>query len=139
MSLAAKITIRVSALAVAGVVALAASACASLGGATPEPAAVEPAASATPPAGATPGEDEPLTELPAWARGTTWLIYPEGFRCSGTEGCGNDYVATFGEPGGVLPDGVEYYDPATHDYNPATNTGMVFPEGHDLVVPAPEQ
>lgn len=57
-----------------------------------------------------------LTELPAWAREyNLWLVYPEGFKCSGTEGCPNDYRSSFGEPGPVLPEGVEYYDPAKHD------------------------
>jgi hypothetical protein len=57
-----------------------------------------------------------LTALPEWARSSTpWLIYPEGFTCSGTEGCPNDYRAAFGEPGPVLPDGVEYYDSAKDD------------------------
>jgi hypothetical protein len=56
-----------------------------------------------------------LTELPEWAQGTTWLIYPDGMKCFGTEGCPNDYRALIGEPGPVLPDGVEYYDPAKHD------------------------
>lgn len=57
-----------------------------------------------------------LTELPAWALDSIpWLIYPDGMECSGTEGCPNDYRAFFGEPGPVLPDDVEYYDPAKHD------------------------
>lgn len=55
-------------------------------------------------------------ELPEWAQGhQVWLIYPDGFECGGTEGCPNDYRALIGEPGPVLPDGVEYYDPAKHD------------------------
>lgn len=59
-----------------------------------------------------------LTELPAWAQENhqVWLVYPEGFKCWGTEGCGNDYRVWFGEPGPVLPDGVEYYDPAIHTW-----------------------
>ncbi|WP_341975414.1 hypothetical protein LTA6_000028 [Microbacterium sp. LTA6] len=58
-----------------------------------------------------------LTALPAWAlESTPWLVYPEGFKCWGTEGCGNDYRAFFGNPGPVLPDGVEYYDPAIHSW-----------------------
>ncbi|WP_298860784.1 hypothetical protein [Microbacterium sp.] len=57
-----------------------------------------------------------LTELPAWAKDSgPWLIYPDGMKCYGTEGCPNDYRALIGEPGPVLPDGVEYYDPAKHD------------------------
>ena len=66
-----------------------------------------------------------LTELPDWAQGSTWLIYPEGFRCSGTEGCPNSYRHTFGEPGPVLPAGVEYYEPAKHD------CVLVAPAGED--------
>lgn len=57
-----------------------------------------------------------VTELPGWARDSRpWLIYPEGFECWGTEGCPNDFRALIGEPGPVLPEGVEYYDPAKHD------------------------
>lgn len=59
---------------------------------------------------------EYLTELPEWALASSpWLIYPDGFECSGTEGCPNDYRSLIGEPGPVLPEGVEYYDPAKHD------------------------
>lgn len=61
--------------------------------------------------------ETPLTELPEWARdGTVWIVYPEGFMCSGTEGCPNDYRAWFGEPGAVLPKGAEHYDPAVHTW-----------------------
>ncbi|UVD40587.1 membrane protein [Microbacterium phage Figueroism] len=56
----------------------------------------------------------PVPELPEWAQGTTWLVYPEGFQCWGTEGCPNSY-RSIAEPGPVLPEGVEYYDPAKHD------------------------
>jgi hypothetical protein len=57
-----------------------------------------------------------VTELPEWALASSpWLIYPDGFECYGTEGCPNDFRALIGEPGPVLPDGVEYYDPAKHD------------------------
>ncbi|CAH0149938.1 hypothetical protein SRABI121_01229 [Microbacterium sp. Bi121] len=58
-----------------------------------------------------------LTELPDWAKEghALWLIYPDGFKCGGTEGCPNDYRALIGEPGPVLPEGVEYYDSAKHD------------------------
>lgn len=75
--------------------------------------AAEP--TSTPTATATPTPAY-LSELPAWALGTgmPWFIYPDGFECSGTEGCPNDYRAFFGEPGPVLPEGVEYYDPAIH-------------------------
>lgn len=53
------------------------------------------------------------TPLPNWAQGTTWIVYPKGLKCAGTEGCPNDYRAIFGEPGSVLPKGVRLYDPAT--------------------------
>ena len=94
-----------------------------------------PAASAeTPVATAMPSQSEPtpspsyLTELPEWAReNSTWLVYPDGFECSGTEGCPNDYRATFGEPGPVLPEGVEYYDSAKHD------CVLVAPAGKDCM------
>ncbi|URC17888.1 membrane protein [Microbacterium phage Endor] len=56
-----------------------------------------------------------LPELAQQYPDSTWLIYPEGFRCYGTEGCPNDYLAIGGEVGPVLPEGVEYYDPAKHD------------------------
>lgn len=57
-----------------------------------------------------------VTELPDWAKGDAiWLIYPDGFKCSGTEGCPNDFRRLIGEPGPVLPEGVEYYDSAKHD------------------------
>lgn len=81
--------------------------------ATTTPQAAEP--TATPSASPTPTPTY-LTELPKWALGTgmPWFIYPDGFECAGTEGCPNDYRAAFGEPGPVLPDGVEYYDPAIH-------------------------
>lgn len=52
--------------------------------------------------------------LPDWAQEMSWIIYPPGFECAGTEGCGNDYVLTFGAPGEVLPENVEHYDPAVH-------------------------
>lgn len=55
-------------------------------------------------------------QLPEWARGNSdWLIYPEGMECEGTEGCPNDYRAFFGEPGSLLPEGVQYYDADKHD------------------------
>lgn len=56
-----------------------------------------------------------------------WLVYPAGFQCQGTEGCPNNFVSTYGDPGSVLPEGVEYYDPIKHNYNRATGSGMVFP------------
>lgn len=66
-----------------------------------------------------------LTELPAWAKEyKLWLVYPEGFKCSGTEGCPNDYRALIGEPGPVLPEGVEYYDPAKHECTFAAPAGV---------------
>lgn len=64
-------------------------------------------------------------EMPGWAQEMHWFIYPDGFECAGTEGCGNDYVSTFGEPGPVLPDNVEYYDPEKHECT------VVFPAGVD--------
>lgn len=58
-----------------------------------------------------------LTELPEWARESgPWIVYPEGFECAGTEGCPNDYRASFGLPGPTLPEGAEYYDPVKHSY-----------------------
>ncbi|KAF2412530.1 hypothetical protein B1729_14555 [Microbacterium sp. B35-04] len=77
------------------------------------PQAAEP--SSTPTASPTPTPTQTyLTELPEWAEGT-WLVYPDGMECFGTEGCPNDYRAFFGEPGPVLPERVVYYDPAQHD------------------------
>lgn len=71
--------------------------------------------STTPTASATPTPAY-ATELPEWAQGSApWLIYPDGFECSGTEGCPNSFRSILGEPGPVLPEGVEYYDPAKHD------------------------
>lgn len=80
--------------------------------ATTAPQAADP----TPTPSATPTPDY-LTELPAWAKENhgLWLVYPDGFKCSGTEGCPNDYRVFFGEPGPVLPEHVEYYDSAKHD------------------------
>lgn len=63
----------------------------------------------------TPSPTPTPAQMPAWAQEMWWLIYPDGMRCYGTEGCPNDYVSMFGEPGAVLPDNVEYYDPAKHD------------------------
>jgi len=74
-----------------------------LAGCTAAPQSVEPTPTPT------------VTQLPAWAQGTTWLIYPDGFECWGTEGCPNSYRASFGEPPAVLPANVVYYDPAKHD------------------------
>lgn len=57
-----------------------------------------------------------VTELPEWAKDASpWLIYPDGMECYGTEGCPNDFRLLIGEPGPVLPEGVEYYDPEKHD------------------------
>lgn len=71
-----------------------------------------------------------LTELPAWAKEMSlWLVCPEGFKCSGTEGCPNDYRSPFGDPGPVLPERVEYYDPAKHDCT------FVAPSGVDCTKP----
>lgn len=83
--------------------------------ATPAPT-VEPAG----PTGAPEPTDGPVEWFsgkgwPAWVYETTWIIYPEGTECWGTEGCGNDYRAWFGEPGeGPLPDNVVMYDEALH-------------------------
>jgi len=94
----------------AAALVLATSALAGCAGST-APQAVPP--SPIPAATPTP---EYVTELPEWARGPAlWLIYPDGFECFGTEGCPNDFRALIGEPGPVLPEGVEYYDPAKHD------------------------
>ena len=130
---AATITYAASALVIAGLVALAIPAIASATGIAAPAAEAAAAAAAEPTPTAEPvAKPEQtaavVTVLPEWARtGTTWLIYPDGFECVGTEGCPNDFRRLIGEPGDVLPEGVEYYDPAKHDYNPATNTGMVFP------------
>ena len=67
------------------------------------------------PQSAEPTPTPTVTQLPEWAQGTTWLIYPEDMRCYGTEGCPNSYRAFFGEPGPALPANVVYYDPAKHD------------------------
>ncbi|KAF2412531.1 hypothetical protein B1729_14560 [Microbacterium sp. B35-04] len=56
-----------------------------------------------------------LRELPEWAQGATWIVYPDGVQCIGTEGCGGDYRRAFGDPGPVLPEGVVYYHPEIHD------------------------
>lgn len=125
MERAAKIAFAASAVVIVGLVALAVPAFSGFGATDPEaPAEAVGAAAAVAPA-------EPATapELPEWAKSSgPWIIYPEGFRCQGTEGCPNDYRALIGEPGDVLPANVEYYDPATHDYDPA-NPGKfsVFP------------
>lgn len=88
--------------------------------AAPQAAAPSPTATVAP----TPTPNY-LTELPAWALDSIpWLVYPEGFKCSGTEGCPNDYRATFGEPGPVLPEHVEYYDPAKHECTFAAPAGV---------------
>lgn len=67
-----------------------------------------------------------VTDLPDWAQegNPLWLVYPEGFECEGTEGCPNDFRALIGKPGPVLPDGVEYYDPAKHDCVVVTPLGV---------------
>jgi hypothetical protein len=127
MERAAKITFPASAAVVTGLVALAVPAFSGFGSAEPEPVA-EPvgAAAAVAPVEKT---TEPFPQLPEWARASgPWIIYPDGFRCQGAEGCPNDYRALIGEPGDVLPANVEYYDPAKHDYDLA-NPGKfsVFP------------
>ncbi|MDU0326321.1 hypothetical protein RWH43_06065 [Microbacterium sp. KSW2-21] len=121
MKRAAKITLAVSAVAVAGICALAIWSFPR----SDAPPLIDQAA-APPSAAPTPTATPPVTELPAWAQESRpWIIYPEGFRCQGTEGCPNDFRALIGEPGDVLPDGVEYYDPAKHDYNPDDPTRFV--------------
>jgi hypothetical protein len=127
MKRAGVITLVASALVVAGLVALAAPVVSMFGSdVTPAPvAAAGPAASASPVQQKTPT----VTELPDWAKASSpWVIYPEGFRCQGTEGCPNDFRALIGEPGDILPPNVHYYDPAVDDYDPA-NPGKfsVFP------------
>lgn len=105
-------TVKLSA-ALAGLV-LAATALAGCAATATAPQAADPSPKRT--ASATPTLTPTyLTELPEWAKGTTWLIYPDGFECWGTEGCPNSYRSSFGEPGPVLPEWVEYYDPAKHD------------------------
>jgi hypothetical protein len=108
-----------SAIVVAGLVALATPAVVGTVTAAAEGASNVARVLATPTAATTPAVDppptEPLTQLPEWALvSVPWIVYPEGFECFGTEGCPNDYRAAFGEPGEVLPVGVEYYDPAWH-------------------------
>lgn len=88
---------------------------------TPETAVATPASGAASSPEPTPTPEE----MPAWAEAMTWYIYPDGFKCAGTEGCPNDYRAFFGEPGPVLPDNVEYYDPGVHD------CAVVHPAGMD--------
>ena len=63
-------------------------------------------------------------EMPGWAQEMHWLIYPDGFECAGTEGCPNDYVSTFGQPGDVLPENVEYYNPEKHECTVAHPAGV---------------
>lgn len=127
MKRAAKITLAVSAVAVAGVCVLA------IWGfpRSDAPPLIDQVAAPTS-AAPTPTATPPITELPAWAQESRpWIIYPEGFRCQGTEGCPNSFRSAFGEPGDVLPDGVEYYDPAKHDYDPTDRTNRF------IVMPAP--
>lgn len=100
-------------LAVAGAIALTIAPILSSPAADSAPPATRAAEAASPTESAAP---EPLTELPDWAlESTPWIVYPEGFRCMGTEGCPNDYRAAFGEPGTPLPVHVEVYDPERHD------------------------
>ena len=106
MSRTAKLVVALTALVLAGTAIAGCTA-------TTAPQTVDPSPKPTVSATPTPTY---LTELPAWAGEiSVWLIYPDGFKCSGTEGCPNDYRASFGEPGPVLPERVEYYDPAKHD------------------------
>lgn len=134
MERAAKIAFAASAVVIVGLVALVVPAFSGFGATEPEaPAEAVGAAVAVAPA-------EPATapELPDWAKNSgPWIIYPEGFRCQGTEGCPNDYRALIGEPGDVLPANVEYYDPATHDYDPA-NPGKFSVFRRPLPRPTPD-
>ncbi len=117
MTLVAKITVSLASLALlAGMTACAP---------TPEaaPAAVETF---------TPAPEKTVTlperSFPEYVPdGSLWLVYPMGFTCQGTEGCPNNFVAAYGTPSYPLPEGVESYDPAKHNYRRATNSGMVFP------------
>ncbi|MFF7683949.1 hypothetical protein ACFZA2_14460 [Microbacterium sp. NPDC007973] len=117
MTSLAKITVSLASLALlAGMTACA-----------PTPAST-PAAVETPAPTPEKPSNAPERSFPEYVPdGSLWLVYPVGFRCEGTEGCPNNFVAAYGEPSYPLPEGVEYYDPATHNYNRATNSGMVFP------------
>lgn len=101
MTPAAKITVSLASLALL----VGMTACAP----TTQAAPVETPATVSNP---TPTASAPITELPAWASADDqlWIVYPDGFECGGTEGCPNDFVATFGEPADPLPEGVAYYD-----------------------------
>lgn len=84
-----------------------------------EPAAVttpEPTASPEPTRWPLPA-DQIVSELPAWATEVDmlWIVYPDGFQCTGSEGCPNDFRSLIGTPSDPLPDGVAYYDPECMD------------------------
>ncbi|BFM23899.1 hypothetical protein [Microbacterium sp. che218] len=116
MTPVAKITVSLAALALlAGITACA-----------PTPASAPAAVETSTP---TPEKTPSLAErsLPQYVPdGSLWLVYPHGFQCESTEGCPNNFVAAYGTPSYPLPEGVEYYEPAKHDYDRATNSGMVF-------------
>jgi len=126
MGKAAKITAYVvSALAVAGLAALAVPAFSALGQAAELTGGLvrtlEPTTTAVT---ANDGEPEPEVtmapgELPDWAaKRTPWFVYPDGY-CDGTRECPNDFRATFGgKPCKSLPDGVQYFDHAAQAPNP---------------------
>lgn len=105
MRTAAKITWTVSTLVVAALAA-SLSACSA-------PAADQAAsASESRTVASEPTPTPAMTELPEWATelGQTWIIYPVGAKCTGTEGCGNDFRAMFGpEVPWPLPAQVEYF------------------------------
>lgn len=137
-----KITLAASAFVVAGLVAIAVPAISSfvtppeptpnvnmlpVTGSEPEVAASGTGTEPENPEFAVPKE-RPITELPEWAKeNLLWLIYPDDLRCWGTEGCPNDFRAAFGEPSDVLPEGVEYYDPAVHNWDTGTDKAIVRP------------
>jgi hypothetical protein len=113
MHLAAKITTTLAGLSLAVASLAACAASAEVSGFSPQPDSTPTST----PTDADNAAEVPLTELPEWARESVpWLVYPEGFTCTGTEGCPNDYRVWFGEPADVLPEGVEYYDPAVHTW-----------------------
>ncbi|MGO2096258.1 MAG: hypothetical protein ACTH2J_03695 [Candidatus Microbacterium stercoravium] len=104
-------------LSIAAVAALALAGCATSSSGNVESDAA-PAGEEVPDLVETPGQAPTPTgqkDMPAWAQEMHWLIYPDGMECAGTEGCPNDYVLAFGQPGPVLPDNVERYDPKKHD------------------------
>ncbi|HYP73504.1 MAG TPA: hypothetical protein VEP72_05395 [Microbacterium sp.] len=113
------VTLAGSALVIAGLLALASPMIAALGSPHAEDAeAVAPGVeyAIAPEALEAAAAEAARDVMPDWAKSTTWLVYPEGFLCIGTEGCPNDYRAFFGEPPAVLPPNVQVYDPAVHTW-----------------------